>query len=209
MSTWRPPDDAPVVPWSRIAESLRLPQRGPNPHKLSPRIPENPRRAAVGVILWGRRDRRSQARAGPAGFRSPPASGRDRLPGRHGGIPGPGPAKHRKAGGRRGDWAQRWPLGAGLFSGWRRQDPDPLHAGVLPLGGARTPVHHGPGIGKGDHAAPRAPPGCALDHRTPAPHGHPFDAPRLQLVLDGWTVPLWGATAFVLKAWLDVLRGIA
>ena len=53
MNAWRPPEEAPLVPWPRIAESLRLPQLGPNPHKLSPRIPENPRRAAVGVILWG------------------------------------------------------------------------------------------------------------------------------------------------------------
>ena len=53
MTAWRPPDEAPLVPWPRIAESLRLPQLGPNPHKLSPRIPEEPRRAAVGVILWG------------------------------------------------------------------------------------------------------------------------------------------------------------
>ena len=33
--------------------SLRIPLRGPDPHKLSPRIPEQPRRAAVAVLLWG------------------------------------------------------------------------------------------------------------------------------------------------------------
>ena len=53
MSAWRPPREAPAIPWSRIAESLRRPQLWPSPFKLSPRIPENPRRAAVGVILWG------------------------------------------------------------------------------------------------------------------------------------------------------------
>ncbi len=34
-------------------------------------------------------------------------------------------------------------------------------------------------------------------------HGAALDIPRLELPM----APLWGATAFVLKAWLDVLRG--
>lgn len=53
MTAWRPPTEAPPVPWLAITESLRRPHLGPNPHKLSLRIPESPRRAAVGVILWG------------------------------------------------------------------------------------------------------------------------------------------------------------
>jgi 8-oxo-dGTP pyrophosphatase MutT (NUDIX family) len=37
-------------------------------------------------------------------------------------------------------------------------------------------------------------------------HGLVLDVPRLELTMDGWEAPLWGATAFVFKAWLDVLR---
>jgi hypothetical protein len=37
-------------------------------------------------------------------------------------------------------------------------------------------------------------------------YGLPLDVPRLELDLDEWGAPLWGATAFVLKAWLDVLK---
>jgi 8-oxo-dGTP pyrophosphatase MutT (NUDIX family) len=40
-------------------------------------------------------------------------------------------------------------------------------------------------------------------------NGLAFEAPRLELAMDGYAVPLWGATAYVLKAWLDVLRAIA
>ena len=36
-------------------------------------------------------------------------------------------------------------------------------------------------------------------------HGLAMDVPRLELAMTGWAAPLWGATAYVFKAWLDVL----
>jgi 8-oxo-dGTP pyrophosphatase MutT (NUDIX family) len=39
--------------------------------------------------------------------------------------------------------------------------------------------------------------------------GLALELPRLELEMEGWSAPLWGATAYVFKAWLDVLRGTA
>ena len=50
---WTPPDEAPSIPWARIEQSLVAAHRGPNPHKLSLRIPEAERRAPVAMVLWG------------------------------------------------------------------------------------------------------------------------------------------------------------
>ena len=52
-AAWVPPTEAPPIPWARIERSLVVPQQWPNPHKLSARIPEAERRAAVAVVLWG------------------------------------------------------------------------------------------------------------------------------------------------------------
>ncbi|MBK8727745.1 MAG: NUDIX domain-containing protein [Holophagaceae bacterium] len=48
-----PPAEAPSIPWARIEQSVVAAHRGPNPHKLSLRIPEAERRAAVAMVLWG------------------------------------------------------------------------------------------------------------------------------------------------------------
>src|SRR5690348_16172483 len=50
---WRPPQDGATVPWARIEASLRGAARSEHPFKISRRIPESDRRAAVAVVLWG------------------------------------------------------------------------------------------------------------------------------------------------------------
>jgi 8-oxo-dGTP pyrophosphatase MutT (NUDIX family) len=204
MSTWRPPDDAPPIPWSRIAESLRLPQRGPNPHKLSIRIPEETRRAAVGVILWGDPRGARKLVVVQRGFGAPHHAGELAFPG---GMVEPSdrdlPATARR------EVAEEIGIGEGLWE-----------LGCFPDGVAKTRVRFTPVFFRWEHPAPS----FHLDHELEqvlmlpllplidAPwtlerfdrYGLAIDVPRLELP----QAPLWGATAFVLKGWLDVLRGV-
>ncbi len=209
MTAWRPPDEAPLVPWPRIAESLRLPQLGPNPHKLSPRIPEEPRRAAVGVILWGDASGARKLVLVQRGFGAPSHPGEIAFPG------GMVEAQDRDlpATARR-EVAEEIGLGEGLWE-----------LGCFPDGVAKTRIRFTPVFFRWEAPQPRfttdrelervlmLPLAPLLDVPWTVEHlehqGHAFEAPRLQLVMEDWTVPLWGATAFVLKAWLDVLRGVA
>jgi len=209
MSSWRPPDDAPRVPWPRIAESLRLPQLGPNPHKLSPRIPENPRRAAVGVILWGDAAGARKLVLVQRGFGAPHHPGEIAFPG--GMVE---PLDRDLPGTARREVAEEIGLRDGLWE-----------LGCFPDGVAKTRVRFTPVFFRWEAPVPRFTTDRELEKVLMLPlaplldapwtlehlqlHGHTFEAPRLQLVMDGWTVPLWGATAFVLKAWLDVLRDVA
>ncbi len=209
MSSWRPPDDAPVVAWPRIAESLRLPQLGPDPHKLSPRIPEEPRRAAVGVILWGDATGARKLVLVQRGFGAPSHPGEIAFPGGMvESLDRDLPSTARR------EVAEEIGLMDGLWE-----------LGCFPDGVAKTRIRFTPVFFRWEAPEPRfttdrelervlmLPLAYLLDAPWTIEHmhhlGHTFDAPRLQLVLDGWTVPLWGATAFVLKAWLDVLRGVA
>ena len=209
MTAWRPPDEAPLVPWPRIAESLRLPQLGPNPHKLSPRIPEEPRRAAVGVILWGDASGARKLVLVQRGFGAPSHPGEIAFPGGMvESLDRDLPATARR------EVAEEIGLGEGLWE-----------LGCFPDGVAKTRIRFTPVFFRWEAPQPRfttdrelervlmLPLAPLLDVPWTVEHlehqGHAFEAPRLQLVMEDWTVPLWGATAFVLKAWLDVLRGVA
>jgi 8-oxo-dGTP pyrophosphatase MutT (NUDIX family) len=209
MSTWRPPDDAPPVPWPRITESLRLAQLGPSPHMLSLRIPEDPRRAAVAVILWGDAAGARKVVLAQRGFGAPHHPGEIAFPG---GMAEPRdrdlPTTARR------EVAEEIGVTKGLWE-----------LGCFPDGVAKARVRFTPVFFRWEEPEPR----FHLDHELEqilmlplaplmdAPwtlerltlHGLALDVPRLELAMDGWTVPLWGATAFVLKAWLDVLRGTA
>ncbi len=209
MIGWRPPDEAPVVPWPLIAESLRRPQVGANPHKLSPRIAEDPRRAAVGVILWGDARGARKVVVVQRGFGAPQHPGEIAFPG---GMVEPGdrdlPATARR------EVAEELGLTEGLWE-----------LGCFPDGIAKARVRFTPVFFRWE--APE--PGFTLDRELErvlmlplaplldAPwtferferYGLPLEVPRLELAMDGWEAPLWGATAFVLKAWLDVLREVA
>ena len=203
--TWDPAT-APAGPvaWDRIAESLRLAQRWPNPHLLSRRVAESPRRAAVAVLLWGdvqgarevilvRRGATAPLHAGelafPGGMEEPcdrdlPATARREL---------------REEIGVDGEL---WELGCfpdgiarsrtrftPVFLRWEAPEPSFVMSSEiqdvlrLPLQGLleapwRTEI---------------------LSHK-----GISVEAPRLELAL----APLWGATAMVLKAWLDLLSSV-
>jgi 8-oxo-dGTP pyrophosphatase MutT (NUDIX family) len=202
VTTWRPPNDAPSVPWSRIAESLRLPQLGPNPHKLSVRIPEDPRRAAVGVLLWGDPAGARKIVLVQRGFGAPHHPGEIAFPGgmverRDRDLPA---TARREVAEEIGVAEHLWELGC------------------FPDGVAKARVRFTPVFFRWEEPEPRFRLDRELEqvlmlplaHLMEAPwtverlerHGLILDVPRLELP----QAPLWGATAFVLKAWLDVLR---
>ena len=205
MSAWRPPDAAPPLPWSRIAESLRRPHLGSNPHKLSARIPEDPRRAAVGVILWGDAVGARKVVLVQRGFGAPHHPGEIAFPG---GMVEPRdrdlPATARR------EVAEEIGVTEGLWE-----------LGCFPDGVAKARVRFTPVFFRWEPPEPR----FRLDHELEqvlllplaplmeAPwtverlerYGLALDVPRLELP----QAPLWGATAFMLKAWLDVLQDCA
>ena len=208
MSSWRPPADAPLVPWPRIAKSLRLPQLGPTPHKLSPRIPSDPHRAAVGVILWGDADGARKLVLVQRGFGAPRHPGEIAFPG------GMVEASDRDLPSTaRREVAEEIGVSEGLWE-----------LGCFPDGVAKTRIRFTPVFFRWEEPEPRFTTDRELErvlmlplaHLLDAPWtiehlehlGHAFEAPRLQLEMEGWTIPIWGATAFVLKAWLDLLRGV-
>jgi 8-oxo-dGTP pyrophosphatase MutT (NUDIX family) len=206
VSAWRPPDDAPPVPWSSIAESLRLPQLGLNPHKLSIRIPEDPRRAAVGVILWGDRTGARKVVLAQRGFGAPHHPGEVAFPG---GMVEPQdrdlPATARR------EVAEEIGVTEGLWE-----------LGCFPDGVAKVRVRFTPVFFRWEETTPSFHLDRELEQVLMLPlvplmaapwtterlerYGVAIEVPRLELAVDEWEAPLWGATAFVLKAWLDVLK---
>ena len=198
---WRPPEDAPPVAWRRIEASLRAPQRGPRAHQLSPRIPQDSRRAAVGVILWGDALGARKLVLVQRGFGAPRHAGELAFPG---GMAEPRdrdlPATARR------EVAEETGVAEGLWE-----------LGCFPDGVAKDRIRFTPVFFRWD--APR--PTFRLDRELEqilmlplaplmdAPwtverlerYGIPLEVPRLELP----QAPLWGATAFVLKAWLDLL----
>ncbi len=204
MTVWRPPDEAPPVPWSHITESLRLPHLGSNPHKLSLRIPEDQRRAAVGVILWGDAQGARKLVLVQRGFGAPHHPGEVALPG---GMVEPRdrdlPATARR------EVAEEIGVMEGLWE-----------LGCFPDGVAKARVRFTPVFFRWEEPEPRFHLDRELEQVLLVPlaplleapwtverlerHGLVLDVPRLELP----QAPLWGATAFVIKAWLDLLAGL-
>lgn len=200
--TWHPPESAPPVPWLRIAESLRHSQSGPNPHKLSVRIPEDTRRAAVGVILWGDSAGARKVVLAQRGFGAPHHPGELAFPG---GMVEPRdrdlPATARR------EVAEEIGVAEGLWE-----------LGCFPDGVAKARVRFTPVFFRWEDPVPTFRLDRELEQVLMLPlaplmeapwtlerlerHGLALEVPRLELP----QAPLWGATAFVLKAWLDVLR---
>jgi 8-oxo-dGTP pyrophosphatase MutT (NUDIX family) len=201
-SVWHPPDQFPSVPWHRIEASLRLAQLGPSPHKISLRTPEDPRRAAVGVILWGDAAGARKLVLVQRGFGAPHHPGELAFPG---GMVEPGdrdlPATARR------EVAEELGITEGMWE-----------LGCFPDGVSKARVRFTPVLFRWE--APK--PSFRLDHELEqalmlplaplmeAPwtserlerRGLALDVPRLELP----QAPLWGATAYVLKAWLDLLK---
>lgn len=203
---WHPPDHAPPVPWRRITESLRLPQLEANPHKLSPRIPESPRRAAVGVILWGDAAGARKVVLVQRGYGAPQHPGEVAFPG---GMVEPG--DRDLPGTARREVAEELGITEGLWE-----------LGCFPDGVAKAQVRFTPVFFRWEEPEPRFTLDRELEQALLLPleplleapwtlerldrHGLNLEVPRLELATDGWAAPLWGATAFVFKAWLDVLK---
>jgi len=191
------------VPWPLIAESLRRPQRGPNPHKLSIRIPDEARRAAVGVILWGDALGARKLVLVQRGFGAPHHPGELAFPG---GMVEPSdrdlPSTARR------EVAEEIGLREGLWE-----------LGCYPDGVAKTRVRFTPVFFRWEAPAPAFHLDREIEQALMLPllplltapwtlehinrYGLAMDIPRLELP----QAPLWGATAFVLKAWLDELKG--
>ena len=199
---WVPPEAAPPVPWEQIEESLRQANRRTDPHRLTARVPQSDRRAAVAVVLWGDSEGARRVLLVQRGHTAPQHPGELAFPG--GMVEAfdrdlPATAR-RELEEELGLSEGLWELGCfpdgvakartrftPVFFRWEAPDPhivpgDEIHAALmLPLQGLLD--------------APWTLQEVELDSRR-------FRIPRLELA----PVPLWGATASVMKAWLDVLR---
>lgn len=189
------------MPWPAVEASLRLPQRGPDPHKLSPRIPEQVRRAAVAVVLWGDPRGARKLVLVQRGHTAPQHAGELAFPG---GMVEAGDRDLRAT--ARRELAEELGVRDGLWE-----------IGCFPDGVAKARTRFTPVLFRWEAPAPA----FVLDRELHAvlmlPLRPLLDAPWTTEVLDrqglALTVPrlelpdapLWGATAFVLKAWLDAL----
>ena len=201
MTPWTPPTEAPPVPWTQVAESLRRPHLGSASHKLSVRTTQDTRRAAVGVLLWGDADGARKVVLVQRGHGAPHHPGEIAFPG------GMVEAADRDlpATARR-EVAEEIGVSEGLWE-----------LGCFPDGVAKARTRFTPVFFRWEEPAPA----FRTDHEVEqvlmlpllplltAPwtlqrierYGHALDVPRLELP----EAPLWGATAFILKAWLDLL----
>ena len=201
---WQPPADAPRVAWERVEQSLRAAHRSGNPHLMSPLEPESTRRAAVAVVLWGDSAGARQLVLVQRGFGAPRHAGELAFPG---GMEEatdrdlPGTAR-RELEEELGIRADLWEMGCfpdgiakartrftPVFFRWEAPEPrfeisyEIRDALLLPL----EPLVRAP-----------------WTRQTFEREGIAFTVPRLELP----QAPLWGATAFVLKAWLDLLESV-
>ena len=192
------------MPWGQIASSLCIANRWADPHRLSPRIPENPRRAAVAVLLWGGAEGAREVVLVKRGSTAPQHAGELAFPG---GMAEPGdrdlPATARR------ELAEELGVTEGLWE-----------LGCFPDGVARSRTRFTPVFLRWEVPEPEFELGSEIQDvlRLPlvpllgAPwflqrlelKGLALDVPRLELP----GTPLWGATAMVLKAWLDVLSTV-
>jgi len=203
-SVWTPPTHGDPVPWERVATSLRIPQRWPDPHRLTRRLPESPRRAAVAVLLWGDAQGARDVVLIQRGASAPQHGGELAFPG---GMAEPGDRDLQATARRELD--EELGVRDGLWE-----------LGCFPDGVAKGRTRFTPVFLRWEVPEPTFTLGSELQKVfllpiTPlmtAPWftqrlefgGVALDIPRLELDL----APLWGATATVLKAWLDVLSTV-
>lgn len=202
---WTPPQAAPAIPWQDVARSLVLPQAWPDPHKISTRIPEGPRRAAVAVVLWGDDAGAKKILLVQRGFSAPQHPGEIAFPG--------GMAEPE-------DRDLRWTARRELFEELGVRD-HLWEIGCFPDGVAKAHTRFTPVLFRWEAPEPSWELGSEIFDAVLLPlrplmnapwateildrQGLALEIPRLELP----QAPLWGATAFVLKSWLDVLRTIS
>lgn len=204
MTPWLPPTEAPPVPWEAIWASLRVAQTWADPHKLSQRVPEDARRAAVAMVLWGDACGARKVVLVQRGFTAPQHPGELAFPG---GMVEPADRDLRHTARRELEEE----LGV---------KDDLWELGCFPDGVARARTRFTPVLFRWEtpqptfrldaelHAVQMVP----LRALMAAPwtlerlerKGLALDVPRLELP----EAPLWGATAFVLKHWLDALGSV-
>jgi 8-oxo-dGTP pyrophosphatase MutT (NUDIX family) len=201
---WTPPLEAPALPWARIEASLHTAHRSRNPHLISPLTPASTRRAAVAVVLWGDATGARKLVLVRRGFDAPQHAGEIAFPG---GMVEPSDRDlpetarrelHEELGIREGLWEMGcFPDGVAkartrftpVFFRWEIPEPrfeigyELQEVMLLPL----VPLMHAP-----------------WTLQTFEREELVFQVPRLELP----SAPLWGATAFVLKAWLDILAEV-
>jgi 8-oxo-dGTP pyrophosphatase MutT (NUDIX family) len=201
---WTPPQAAPAIPWRIIERSLVLPQSWPDPHKIRSRIQEGPRRAAVAVVLWGNDSGAKKILLVQRGFSAPQHPGEIAFPG---GMT------------EREDHDLRWTARRELFEELGVRD-HLWEIGCFPDGVAKAHTRFTPVLFRWEAPEPSWELGSELFDALLLPLQPLLEAPWSTQILDHQGLaleiprlelqqaPLWGATAFVLKAWLDVLGKI-
>lgn len=182
-----------------------MPQSWPDPHKISSRIPEGSRRAAVAVVLWGDETGAKKILLVQRGFSAPQHPGEIAFPG---GMAEPEDRDLR--------WTARRELDEEL--GVR----DHLwEIGCFPDGVAKAHTRFTPVLFRWEAPEPVCELGIEIFDALLLPLHPLMEAPWATEILDRQGLaleiprlelpqaPLWGATAFVLKSWLDVLRKIS
>lgn len=201
---WTPPGPAPAVPWALVDASLRRAHRQRRPHLLSPFAPESPRRAAVAVVLWGGEDGARKVVLVQRGFEAPQHAGELAFPG---GMEEAGD-RDLPATARRELWEE-----LGIRDGlWE--------LGCFPDGVAKARTRFTPVFFRWEAPAPAFAIGPEIHDVLLLPLAPLLDAPWTTQVFErqGLAIPvprlelpgapLWGATAFVLRAWLDDLSAV-
>lgn len=193
------------MPWRTVERSLAIPQRWRDPFRLVPRPADQPRRAAVAVVLWGDAEGARRVVLVRRGATAPHHAGELAFPGgmvEHGDRDLPATARREleeELGLRDG----LWELGCypdGLAKGRTRFTP------VFLRWEARKPAFLvGPEIQDVLTLPLGALPEAPWKVQRLEIRGLPLFAPRLELA----PTPLWGATALVLRSWLDVLSRAA
>jgi 8-oxo-dGTP pyrophosphatase MutT (NUDIX family) len=193
------------VAWEAVQQSLRIPQTWDNPHQMTLRIPALPRRAAVAMVLWGDAEGARKLVLVQRGFTAPQHPGEMAFPG---GMVEPEDRDLR-------DTARRE-----LEEELGIRD-DLWELGCFPDGIAKARTRFTPVLFRWDSPAPK----FTLDPELQAVHliplrplmaapwtsewleaaGVGIEVPRLEMT----EAPVWGATAFVLKKWLEVLATVA
>ncbi|HJV22733.1 MAG TPA: CoA pyrophosphatase [Holophagaceae bacterium] len=190
------------MPWDAIGATVRKAYRSPSPFKISQRIPEDSRRAAVALVLHGDADGARRIVLVQRGRTAPHHPGELALPG---GMAEPGDRDLPHT--ARRELREELGVHEGLWE-----------LGCYPDGVAKARTRFTPVLFRWEAPEPTFVVDAELEQALMLPlrpllnapwtverltrQEVTLEVPRLELA----EAPLWGATAFVLKAWLDALE---